>query len=304
MLGVASYRRVVVFPLRAAALGVAAALLIFTPALAQECGDSAAGFERWLDGFKRQAMAAGVSSGTSTSALSDVSYEPAVIAHDRGQHGFGQNFNQFAARRVTAYRVKKGKTMLIAYAEAFDKIEQRYGVPAPILVAIWGLESEFGADSGHVPTFNALATLAYDCRRPEVFRQELFDALKLVQRGDMAASEMRGAWAGEIGQTQFMPSAYLKYAVGFDGAHAVDLIGNSADALASTANFLRRKGWQRGARLARRRAELRRAAAMERGAGLRRDDRLFRRQARGRGRGDGPIGGGSDGDSRRPGGGR
>ncbi len=231
--------------LRAAALGVAAALMV-TPALAQQCGDSAGGFDSWLNGFKQQAIGSGVSPQTVDSALSDVSYEPAVVAHDRGQHGFGQNFTQFAAKRVTAGRVKRGRMMLIAYAEAFEKIEQRYGVPGPVLVAIWGLESEFGADSGRVPTFSALATLAYDCRRPEVFRQELFDALVIVQRGYMGASQMRGAWAGEIGQTQFMPSTYLKYAVGVDGGHAVDLIGNSADALASTANFLRAKGWQRG----------------------------------------------------------
>jgi lytic murein transglycosylase len=217
------------------------------PAFAQACGDSAEGFTRWLDAFKQQAIQAGVSPETIDSALADVNYDPSVIAHDRGQHGFGQNFNQFAAKRVTAHRIKRGKTMLLAYAESFDKIEKRYGVPAPILVAIWGLESEFGADSGHVPTFNVLATLAYDCRRPDVFRQELFDALQIVQRGYMDASQMRGAWAGEIGQTQFMPSTYLKYAVGVDGGHVVDLVGNSGDALASTANFLRAKGWKRGA---------------------------------------------------------
>ncbi len=246
MPGVAS-RRNSVFPLLAAALGAAAAVLFVGPALAQGCGDSAEGFARWLDAFRQQVVQAGIAPQTVDTALADVSYDPTVIAHDRGQHGFGQNFNQFAARRVTAHRIKRGKMMLVAYAEAFDKIERRYGVPAPILVAIWGLESEFGADSGRVPTFSALATLAYDCRRPDVFRQELFDALKIVQRGDMDASQMRGAWAGEIGQTQFMPSTYLKYAVGVDGPHSVDLIGNSADALASTANFLRAKGWQPGA---------------------------------------------------------
>ena len=233
--------------IRAAALGGAAATLLAAPALAQQCGDSAEGFQPWLDGFKQQAIEAGVTPETIDAALTDIAYDPNVIAHDHTQHGFGQsNFAQFAAKRVTANRIKKGKMMLVAYAEAFDKIENRYGVPAPILVAIWGLETEFGADTGHVPTFAALATLAYDCRRPEVFRQELFDALQIVQRGDVEATHMRGAWAGEIGQTQFMPSTYLKYAVGVDGAHAVDLIGNSEDALASTANFLRGKGWKRG----------------------------------------------------------
>ena len=246
MPAVASYRAWGVRRLGAAVLVGAAAALLTAPAFAQQCGDSADGFGRWLDGFKQQAIEAGVSQETADAALTNVAYNPEVVEHDRRQHGFGQNFDQFASKRVTANRIKRGKMMLVAHAEAFDKIQDRYGVPAPILVAIWGLETEFGADTGHVPTMDALATLAYDCRRPEVFRQELFDALQLVQRGDMGPAQMHGAWAGEIGQTQFMPSAYLKYAVGVDGAHPVDLIGNSEDALASTANFLRGKGWKRG----------------------------------------------------------
>ncbi len=119
-------------------------------------------------------------------------------------------------------------------------------MPAPVLVAIWGLESEFGAGSGTYPTFNALATLAFDCRRSDEFHDELIDALKLVQRGAID-SNARGAWAGEIGQTQFMPSVYLRYAVAYNGARNADLIGNSPDALASTANFLKSHGWKRGA---------------------------------------------------------
>jgi membrane-bound lytic murein transglycosylase B len=136
--------------------------------------------------------------------------------------------------------------MLLAYAEPLDKIERRFGVPGPVLVAIWGLETEFGAGLGNYPTFNALATLAYDCRRADQFREELVDALKLVARGDIQPEEMRGAWAGEIGQTQFMPSTYLKYATSADGGAIADLVGSSGDALASTANFLKNKGWKRG----------------------------------------------------------
>jgi lytic murein transglycosylase len=234
--------------LRAAVLcGAAAAALRGAPARAAECGDDPTGFDRWLEGFKQYAMSAGISPAVIGASLGDVAYDSTVIAHDRTQHGFGQNFAQFAAKRVSAARIRKGKSMLVAYAEAFDKIERRFGVPGPVLVAIWGLESEFGAGSGTYPTFNALATLAYDCRRADEFRVELLDALKIVQRGDLDPTEMRGAWAGEIGQTQFLPSAYLKYATGIDGSHAVDLIGNSEDALASTANFLHAKGWQRGA---------------------------------------------------------
>ena len=136
--------------------------------------------------------------------------------------------------------------MLLAYAEPLQRIEQRYGVPGPVLVAIWGLETDYGAGLGSYPTFSALATLAYDCRRAQVYRAELIDALMLVQRGLLRPSQ-RGAWAGEIGQTQFMPSAYLKYAVNAQGAGGGDIISSPADALASTANFLRAHGWSPGA---------------------------------------------------------
>ncbi len=138
--------------------------------------------------------------------------------------------------------------MLRTYAEPLAKIEQRFGVPGPVLVAIWGLETSFGGDNGSFPTFRALATLAWDCRRPERFRAELIDALMMVQRGVVRnPGQLRGAWAGEIGQTQLMPSAVLMFATTPDGGGDPDLIHNSADALASTANFLQAHGWQRGA---------------------------------------------------------
>jgi lytic murein transglycosylase len=234
--------------LNLAAIGAAiAAILCAAPARAAQCGDTADGFDAWLAGFKRAAAAAGISRSVIDGSLSDVAYDDSVISHDRGQGVFHQSFAQFSGKRVTSYRVKKGRNMLLAYAEPFERIEQRYGVPAAVLVAIWGLETEFGAGSGNYPTFTALATLAYDCRRAEEFRAELMDALEIVQRGDLQPSRMRSAWAGEIGQTQFLPSAYLKYAVAIDGGRAADLIGNAEDALASTANFLHAKGWRRGA---------------------------------------------------------
>jgi lytic murein transglycosylase len=223
-----------------------AAALAAASARAAECGESAEGFNDWLDSFKQVAIRDGVSPQVVDGALSGVAYDPSVSAHDRGQ-GFGQNFAGFAARHVTPARIKRGKTMLLAYAEPFEKIEQRYGVPAPVLVAIWGLETDFGADLGAYPTFSALATLAYDCRRAQIYRAELVDALMIVQRGLLRPGQMRGAWAGEIGQTQFMPSAYLKYAVNVNGGASGDLISSPADALASTANFLRGHGWTPGA---------------------------------------------------------
>jgi lytic murein transglycosylase len=232
--------------LRTALFALAAAAAIgMAPARAAQCGNDSDGFEDWLATFKREAARAGVPGAVIESALADVAYDEEVISHDRGQRAFHQSFEQFSHRMLSAYRLKKGRALLQRYAAMFRTIEQRYGVPGPVLVAIWGLETDFGAGTGKFPTFSALATLAYDCRRSEQFHAELLDALRLVQRGDLEASQMHGAWAGEIGQTQFMPSAYLKYAVGLDGG-AGDLIGNAGDALASTANFLRGHGWKRG----------------------------------------------------------
>jgi lytic murein transglycosylase len=234
--------RIMSFVLAAALAALAAGKAFAGP----DCGDNAAGFEQWLPSMKREAMAAGISPGIVEEAFANVAYDPDVIAHDRRQGSFQTSVAAFAAKRVTSYRVKRGKQMMVALAEPLETIEAKFGVPATVLVAIWGLESEFGAGSGTYPTFDALATLAWDCRRSDLFHEELIDALKLLQRG-LITPETHGAWAGEIGQTQFMPSVYLRYAVGYNGGRNADLIGNSGDALASTANFLKSRGWQRGA---------------------------------------------------------
>lgn len=235
--------------MRSGALKTAMFLIAMTigvaSARAADCGDSADGFNEWLASFKQVALRNGISQQVVDSSLNGVVFDSSVAAHDRGQN-FGTNFGAFAERHVTPGRIKKGKTMMLAYAEPLQRIEQRYGVPGPVLVAIWGLETDFGAGLGGYSTFSALATLAYDCRRAQVYRAELIDALMLVQRGLLRPSQ-RGAWAGEIGQTQFMPSAYLKYAVNAQGGGGGDLISSPADALASTANFLRAHGWSPGA---------------------------------------------------------
>ena len=135
-----------------------------------------------------------------------------------------------------------------ALRQRFNAIEKRFGVPGAVVVAIWGLETAYGAQKGgQMSIVRSLATLAYDCRRSAFFEKELLAALKIIDRGDMAASQLVGGWAGEIGQTQFLPDAYVKYAVDFDGNGRRDLIHSSADVLASTANFLKGHGWQRGA---------------------------------------------------------
>lgn len=224
----------------AALLGVGMAVALAAQASAASCGRGADGFDAWLQGFKQEAASAGISRSVIESALGNVSYDDNVISHDRGQRAFAQSFATFSAKHITAYGLKKGKSLMRKYAEPLQSIEARYGVPGAVLIAIWGQETGYGSTTGNFGTFQALATLAYDCRRSEKFHEELIAALKIVQRGDLSPGEMRGAWAGEIGQTQFMPTSYLKYGRG-------DLINNPIDALTSTANYLKAYGWQRGA---------------------------------------------------------
>jgi len=229
--------------------GAAATILLAWThsASAAACGGAAVGFEAWLDAFKREAATEGISQRTIEAGLAGVSYDGAVISRDRGQKVFRQSFEKFSARLVTPARLNLGRALLQRHAGLLRQIEARYGVPSPVLVSIWGLETGFGADNGRFRTMQALATLAYDCRRSTQFTGELKDALKIIERGDMSPAQMRGDWAGEIGQTQFMPSSYLKYAVDFDGDGRRDLIRSTADALASTANFLKGAGWRAGA---------------------------------------------------------
>jgi len=213
-------------------------------ARAANCGNDASGFPSFLEEMRREAAAQGVSP-QGIAALNGVNYDSAVISRDRRQGVFRQSFEQFAGRMVPP-RLGRGQAMMQRHAALLSRIERDYGVSPAVLVAIWGLETDFGADIGNFSTIRALATLAHDCRRPEKFRPELIDALRIVGRGDMSPAEMRGAWAGEIGQTQFMPSSYIKYAVDYDGNGRRDLIRSVPDVLASTANYLRAYGWQRG----------------------------------------------------------
>jgi lytic murein transglycosylase len=214
------------------------------PALSAACGDSR-GFPAWLDSFKGEAAAKGISQGTINSALTGMTYDPDIVSRDRRQGVFRQSFEEFSSRMVSADRLRKGANMLKRYGSILDRIEQKYGVPGSVIIAIWGLETDFGTNLGKFPTFRSLATLAYDCRRSALFQAELLDALRIVERGDLAPADMRGAWAGEIGQTQFMPSSYVKFAVDYNGNGKHDLIKSVPDALASTANYLKSYGWRR-----------------------------------------------------------
>jgi membrane-bound lytic murein transglycosylase B len=212
-------------------------------AVAASCGSGS--FPAWLEDFKTEAAAKGVSQTAITSGLNGVTLDQGVLSRDRSQRVFNQSFEEFSGRMVPP-RLARGANLLKQYGSVLGRIEQSYGVPGEVLVAIWGLETDFGGNTGKFSTIRSLATLAYDCRRAETFRAELMDALRIVGRGDLTPSEMRGAWAGEIGQTQFMPSSYLKFAVDFDGNGRRDLLHSAPDVLASTANYLASYGWERG----------------------------------------------------------
>jgi membrane-bound lytic murein transglycosylase B len=230
------------FVLRAFAVSAVLAMPA-VPALAVPCGGGS--FQAWLDDFKNEAATKGISQSAIASTLNGVALDQAVLSRDRSQKVFSQSFEEFSGRMVPP-RLARGANMLKQYGSVLSRIEQGYGVPGEVLVAIWGLETDYGVNIGKFATIRSLATLAYDCRRAETFRAELMDALRIVERGDLTPTEMRGAWAGEIGQTQFMPSSYLKYAVDFDGNGRRDLLRSAPDVLASTANYLASYGWQRG----------------------------------------------------------
>jgi lytic murein transglycosylase len=228
---------------RAAAVSAAIALLPNGAAQAASCGSGS--FDAWLADFKTEAAAKGISQAAISSGLNGVTVDQAVITRDHSQKVFTQSFEEFSGRMVPP-RMTRGSNLMKQYGSALSRIEQAYGVPGEVLVAIWGLETDFGVNIGKFPTIRALATLAYDCRRADQFRAELMDALRIVERGDLAPADMRGAWAGELGQTQFMPSSWIKYAVDFDGNGRRDLMRSAPDVLASTANYLKGYGWQRG----------------------------------------------------------
>jgi len=215
------------------------------PVLAQSC-QTTTPYETWVADFKREAVAAGISQRAVDAALNGLTPDPSVIRLDRNQRHFKQSFEQFSGRMINASRLKGAVSRLKTHAATLERIEKQFGVPPEVVVAIWGLETDFGTNRGNLSTLRSLVTLAHDCRRPDLFRGQLMDALRIIDRGDMAVSQMRGGWAGEIGQTQFMPTSYMRHAVDFDGNGRRDLIGSVPDVLASTANYLKDFGWRRG----------------------------------------------------------
>jgi membrane-bound lytic murein transglycosylase B len=221
-----------------AAFGALAVLVCLgTKADAAQCGSGPAGFETWKREFAEEARAKGISA-TATAALMQANYASATIAADRGQRSFSLSLEQFLAKRGASTIVSRGRALKQSQAAMFASIEQRYGVPPGPLIAIWGMETGFGRERGNQNMLSSIATLAYDCRRPEYFTDQLYATLRLIDRG-MLSPSTRGSMHGEVGQTQFLPKNILAYGTGN--------LEVAANALSSTANFIKAHGWRPGA---------------------------------------------------------
>lgn len=223
------------------------ALLVLATSTAASAADcqptSPSKFPSWLSGVKKEAAGMGISR-RGLAGLDGLTYDPAVIKRDRSQSVFSLTFLEFQARLISAGRMNKGAALIKQHAAIFKQVEQRYGVPPSVITAFWGLETDFGGYMGDFHTIRSLATLAFDCRRPEKFRPQVFAALQILDRGDMTEEDMVGAWAGEIGQVQFLPADFLESAVDADGDGRVDLKRSIPDILMSTGSLLVNHGWQ------------------------------------------------------------
>lgn len=203
-------------------------------------------FEQWRSRFRALALGRGISAATFDQAFAGVQPDPAVIAADRSQPEFTKPVWEYLESAVSPLRVRNGKSLLIQQAGLLASLEARYGIEPARLVAFWGMESNYGNNMGNKGVIRSLATLAYEGRRPDFAQDQLIAALGILQHGDVTADRMIGSWAGAMGQTQFIPTTYDQYAVDFDGDGRRDIWGSTADALASTANYLKASGWQDG----------------------------------------------------------
>ena len=228
----------------AAALGAALLTCGAAAAAPANCRNTGS-FEAWLAKFKQEAEAQGISRAAITQASPYLVLDQRIINIDRGQKFFAQDFLQFSDKMLAGGRIANGQKQIQKNAATFAREEKDYGVPPAVITAFWGLESDFGANQGKDQSIKSLATLAYDCRRSDMFRGHLFDSLRLLERGDLTAPEMIGSWAGELGQTQMMPSEYLKNAVDYDGDGKRNLVKSAADVIGSTGNYLVSLGWKR-----------------------------------------------------------
>jgi lytic murein transglycosylase len=234
------------FTLAAGFLGAALVTVLSSPTLAAERCRNTANFDQWLAQFKKEALAKGISPKVLAAASPELTFDETLNTRDSGQGVFQRTFLDFAKRLLANPRIPNGINKIKEHHALFARIEKTYGVPPEVITAVWGLESDYGALFGKFKILPSLTTLAYDCRRGDKFREELLDALRVIQRGDKRVDEMTGNWAGEFGGMQFTPSNYIKYGVDFDGDGRRDLVNSTADTLASAANYLHSIGWRRG----------------------------------------------------------
>jgi membrane-bound lytic murein transglycosylase B len=200
-------------------------------------------FNEWLDALRVEALAQGISEETLNLALADLEPSKRVVELDRNQPEFKKDFWTYLDLMVNDLRISKGRRMLHRHHDLLAQVQERYGVQPRFLVAIWGLETNFGSNLGGFPVINSVATLAYDDRRSSFFRAELLHALKIIDEGHIEASNMQGSWAGAMGQLQFMPSTFISFAVDEDGDGRKDIWSSLPDVFASAANFLSKYGW-------------------------------------------------------------
>ena len=242
--------------LAVASFAIASSIMTLPPAFAEDavkfipkpanCQNTSGPFDKWLGGVKQEALKRGVKPQTLHVALDGLTEDRDIIRIDRGQSFFAQSFLDFQAKLATSGRVVSGKEKMRQHAAIFQREEKEYGVPASVITAFWALESDFGSGMGKRPVMRSLATLAWDCRRGEMFREELLAALQIIDRGDIVPSEMVSSWAGELGQTQMLPTLYLKYAVDYDGDGKRNLFRSAPDIIGSTGNFIKSLGWTAG----------------------------------------------------------
>jgi lytic murein transglycosylase len=225
-----------------------AALLTGLPSAAwaqANCRNTGA-FEPWLANFKKEAAAKGISQAAIAAASPYLVLDQRIIGIDRGQKFFAQNFIEISDKMLAGGRLSGGAAQIKKHQALFAREEKDFGVPASVITAFWGLESDFGSGQGKDHSIKSLVTLAYDCRRPDMFRGHLLDVLRLIERGDLRADEMIGSWAGELGQTQMMPSEYMAHAIDYDGDGKRNLIRSVPDVIGSTGKYLVHLGWKRG----------------------------------------------------------
>ena len=229
------------FPLRLAVLLLALALPFQDPVV-----ETSQPFDRWLEALTVEARARGFTARVIDETIAGLEPLEHVVTSDRNQAEVVMTFDRYYRNHVTAQTVRRGRQLSAEHRALLTRIERAYGVPRQVVLSIWGMESRYGRNTGRTPIFQALATLAWEPRRSDFFRGELFDAMTMVARGHIEAAAMTGSWAGAMGQTQFMPSSYLKYAVDFDADGRRDIWQSTPDALASIANYLKGYGWVEG----------------------------------------------------------